>query len=164
MSFKILLLAPDVDPSWPEKIRHAVPGVVVETFVDPKDAAEDIADADAAYGTVPPELFARARKLRWICAARAGLGGAWFYDALVNSDILVTNMRGSYNEHLAAHAVAFLLAFARRFDHYLPQKRWQRAPKRTDRPEQTVLIVGAGAAGGEASNLCAAPAMRVLGI
>jgi hypothetical protein len=30
-------------------------------------------------------------------------------------------MRGSYNEHLAAHAIAFLLAFARRFEHYLPQ-------------------------------------------
>jgi hypothetical protein len=45
-----------------------------------------------AHGTVPPELLARARKLRWICAARAGLGGAWFYDALVNSDVLVTNM------------------------------------------------------------------------
>jgi len=40
MSFKILLLAPDVDPSWPEKIRSAVPGVMVKTFVDPKDAAK----------------------------------------------------------------------------------------------------------------------------
>ena len=28
MSFKILLLPPDVDESWPEKIRQAVPGVV----------------------------------------------------------------------------------------------------------------------------------------
>ena len=99
MSFKILLLAPDADPSWPEKIRRAVPGGVVNTYSDPQDALDDIADADAAYGTVPPELLARARKLRWICAARAGLGGAWFYDALVNSDVLVTNMRGSYNEH-----------------------------------------------------------------
>ena len=45
MSFKFLLLAPDVDPSWPEKIRRAVPGVVVKAFVDPKDAAEDIVDA-----------------------------------------------------------------------------------------------------------------------
>ena len=151
MSFKILLLAPDADPSWPEKIRRAVPGVVVNTFSDPQDALDDIADADAAYGTVPPELLARARKLRWICAARAGLGGAWFYDALVNSDVVVTNMRGSYNEHLAAHAVAFLLAFARRFDHYLPQKRWQRGPQMIDLPEQTVLIVGVGGAGGEAS-------------
>jgi len=164
MSFKILLLAPDADPSWPEKIRRAVPGVVVNTYSDPQDALDDIADADAAYGTVPPELLARARKLRWICAARAGLGGAWFYDALVNSDVLVTNMRGSYNEHLAAHAVAFLLAFARRFDHYLPQKRWQRGPQMIDLPEQTVLIVGVGGAGGEASKLCAALAMRVLGI
>ena len=48
MSFKILLLAPDVDPSWPEKIRRAVPGVVVKNFVDPKDAVADIVDADAA--------------------------------------------------------------------------------------------------------------------
>ena len=118
MSFKILLLAPDVDPSWPEKIRRAVPGVVVKTFVDPKDAAEDIVDADAAYGTVAPELLARGTKLRWICAARAGLGGAWFYDELVKGDVTVTNMRGSYNEHLAGHAVAFLLAFARRFDQH----------------------------------------------
>jgi phosphoglycerate dehydrogenase-like enzyme len=113
---------------------------------------------------VPPELFARAKNLRWICAARAGLGGEWFYDALVKSDVVVTNMRGSYNEHLAAHAVAFLLAFARRFDHYLPQKRWQRGPQMIDLPAQTVLIVGVGGAGGEASKLCAAFGMRVMGI
>jgi phosphoglycerate dehydrogenase-like enzyme len=164
MSFKILLLSPDADPSWPEKIRRAIPGAVVKAFKDPKDAGDDIADAEAAYGTVPPELLARAKKLRWICAARAGLGGEWFYDALVKSDVVVTNMRGSYNEHLAAHAVAFLLAFARRFDHYLPQTRWQRGPQMIDLPTQTVLIVGVGGAGGEASKLCAALGMRVLGI
>jgi phosphoglycerate dehydrogenase-like enzyme len=73
-------------------------------------------------------------------------------------------MRGSYNEHLAGHAVAFLLAFARRFDHYLPQKRWQRGPEMIDLPEKTVLIVGVGGAGGEASKLCAALGMHVLGI
>jgi phosphoglycerate dehydrogenase-like enzyme len=164
MSFKILLLAPDVDPHWPEKIRRAVPGVVVKAFADPKEAADDIVDADAAYGTVPPELLARATKLRWICAARAGLGGAWFHEALVKSDVVVTNMRGSYNEHLASHAVAFLLAFARRFDHYLPKKRWQRGPEMIDLPQKAVLIVGVGGAGGEASKLCAALGMRVLGI
>jgi phosphoglycerate dehydrogenase-like enzyme len=164
MSFKILLLAPDVDPSWPEKIRRAVPGVVVKAFADPKDAVEDIVDADATYGTVPPELMARATKLRWICADRAGLGGTWFYDELVKGDVIVTNMRGSYNEHLAGHAVAFLLAFARRFDHYLPQKQWRRGPEMIDLPQKTVLIVGVGGAGGEASGLCAALGMRVLGI
>src|SRR5919197_2358734 len=164
MSYKILLLPPDVDASWPEKIRQAVPGVVVKVFSDPQDALMDIVDADAAYGTVPPALFARAQRLRWICAARAGLGGDWFYDALVQSNVVVTGMHGSYNEHLSTHAVAFLLAFARRFDHYLPQKRWQRGPGMIHLPGQTVLIVGVGGAGSEASKLCAAFGMRVLGI
>jgi phosphoglycerate dehydrogenase-like enzyme len=163
MSFKILLLPPDVDASWPEKIRQAVPGAVAKAFRDPTEAFSDIEDADAAYGTVPPELFARAKKLRWICAARAGLGGDWFYDALVKSDVVVTNMRGSYNEHLSAHAVAFVLAFARRFEHYLPQKQWQRGPQMIDLPSTTVLIVGVGGAGSEASKLCATFGMRVLG-
>jgi len=163
MSFKILLLPPDVDASWPEKIRQAVPGAIVKAFGDPQDARIDIEDADAAYGTVPPELFARAKKLRWICAARAGLGGDWFYDALVKSDVIVTNMRGSYNEHLSTHAVAFLLVFARRFEYYLPQTQWQRGPGMIDLPSQTVLIVGVGGAGSEASKLCADFGMRVLG-
>jgi phosphoglycerate dehydrogenase-like enzyme len=164
MSFTILLLGPDVDPSWPEKIMRAVPGAVAKAFAAAEDAAEAIEEADAAYGTVPPELFARARKLRWICAARAGLGGAWFYDALVNSDVVVTNMRGSYNEHLAQHAVAFLLAFARRFDHYLPQQRWRRGPPMIDLAERTALVVGVGGAGGEAGRLCAVLGLRVCGI
>ena len=164
MSFTILLLSPDADPSWPEKIRAAVPGAVAKIYADPKDALADIETADAAYGTVPPELFARAKKLRWICASRAGLGGAYFHDALVNSDVVVTGMHGSYNEHLSTHAVAFLLAFARRFDHYLPQKHWQRGPGMIHLPGQTVLIVGVGGAGSEASKQCAAFGMRVLGI
>jgi phosphoglycerate dehydrogenase-like enzyme len=156
MSFKILLLPPDVDESWPQKIREAVPGASVKAFRDPHDALADIEDADAAYGTVPPELLTRAKKLRWICAARAGLGGDWFYDALVKSDVVVTNMRGSYNEHLSAHAVAFLLAFARRFEHYLPQRQWKKGPGMIDLPSKTVLIVGVGGAGAEAGKLCAA--------
>src|ERR1700751_1468721 len=164
MSFTILLLSPEADPSWAEKIRQAIPGAIAKVFADPGDALADIETADAAYGTVPPELFGRAKKLRWICASRAGLGGAYFYDALVKSDVVVTGMHGSYNEHLSTHAVAFLLAFARRFDHYLPQKRWRRGPGMIDLPSQTVLIVGVGGAGSEASKQCAAFGMRVLGI
>ena len=64
MSYKILLLPPDVDESWPQKIREAVPGASVKAYRDPQDALADIEDADAAYGTVPPELLARAKKLR----------------------------------------------------------------------------------------------------
>ena len=164
MSFTILLWSAEADPSWPEKIRAAVPGAVARIYADPMTALADIETADAAYGTVPPELFARAKKLRWICASRAGLGGAYFYDALVDSDVVVTGMHGSYNEHLSTHAVAFLLAFARRFDHYLPLRHWQRGPGMIHLPGQTVLIVGVGGSGSEAAKLCAAFGLRVLGI
>ena len=164
MSFRMLLLSPDADPSWPEKISQAVPGAVAKIYADPKDALGDIESADAAYGAVPPELFARAKTLRWICANRAGLGQAYFYDALVNSDVVITGMHGSYNEHLSTHAMAFLLAFARRFDHYLAQKRWRRGPGMIDLPSKTVLIVGVGGSGSEAGKQCAAFGMRVLGI
>lgn len=163
MTFKMLLLGPDLDRAWPEKIRRAVPGVDVRAISDAGDALAEIEDADAAYGTVPPELLARAKKLRWINAPRAGLGGDWFYPALVEHPVVVTNMRGSYNEHLAAHAVAFLLAFARRFDHYLPLNEWRRGPDMLHLPDMTVLIVGVGGAGAETAKLCAALGLRVLG-
>src|SRR5688572_17341258 len=97
MSFKILLLPPMVEADWPEKIREAVPGAQVEAFAEPEQARTAIEDADAVYGTVPPELFRRAKKLRWLAAPLAGLGGDWFYDELVQSDVVVTNMRGIYN-------------------------------------------------------------------
>jgi len=145
MSFAVLLLSPDADPSWPEKIRPAVPGAVPKIYADPNDALADIERADAVYGTVPPELFARVKRLRWICASRAGLGGAYFHDVPVKSDVVVTGTDGSYNERLSTHAVAFLLAFARRFEHYLPQKHWQRGPGMIDLPTKTVLIIGVGA-------------------
>jgi D-arabinose 1-dehydrogenase-like Zn-dependent alcohol dehydrogenase len=163
MSFKIILLGPGRRRVLARPDPAAVPGIAVTAFRDAKDALAEIEDADAAYGTVPPELLARAKKLRWICASRAGLGGDWFYDALVKSDVVVTNMRGSYNEHLSAHAVAFLLAFARRFEHYLPQKQWKKGPGMIDLPTKTVLIVGVGGAGAEAAKLCAALGMKVLG-
>ena len=53
--------------------------------------------------------------------------------------------------------------FARRFDAYLPQKRWQRGPTMMHLPDMTVLIIGVGGSGSEASKQCAAFGMRVLG-
>jgi phosphoglycerate dehydrogenase-like enzyme len=163
MSFKILILPPDAEPSLPAQIREAVPGVNVLFFDDAAAAAAEIEDADAVYGFVPPELLARAKKLRWIATPRAGAGGEWYYDALVQSDVTVTNVRGAYNEDLAAHAVGFLLAFARRFDYYLKQTDWERGPEIMFLPDKTALIVGVGGSGTEATKLCAAFGMRVIG-
>lgn len=167
MSFRMILLPPNIGENWPAKIRDAVPGIHVEAFTKPQDATDAIADADAAYGTVPSELLARAKRLRWIAAPLAGLGGDWFYDELVRSPVVVTNLRGIYNESLAHHIMAFVLAFAHRLDSYLPQqqtRRWQRGPAMLDLAQKSALIVGVGGAGAEAARLCAAFGMRVVGV
>jgi phosphoglycerate dehydrogenase-like enzyme len=98
----------------------------------------------------------------------AGLGGNWFYKELVESDVTVTNVSGIYNEQLAGHIMGFLLAFARRLDHYIPlQVRtpgWSRGPLPLELSEKTALIVGVGGAGSEAARLCSAFGMRVIGV
>ena len=163
----MVLLPPYTEPDWPDRIRAEVPGATVELFARPEDAAVAIVDADAAYGTVPAGLFARATKLRWIAAPLAGLGPDWFHPALVESDVKVTNLRGIYNEHLAGHAVAFLLAFSRRFDVFFARQAagvWKRGETMIDLASCTVAIVGVGGSGTEAGRLCAAFGMRVLGV
>jgi phosphoglycerate dehydrogenase-like enzyme len=167
MTFKMLLLPPDMGADWPEKIRATVAGVQLEVFKEPGAAADAIVDADAAYGTVPRELLARARKLRWIAAPRAGLGGDWFYPELVRHPTVVTNLRGIYNDALAHHIMGFLLAFAHRFEHYLPQQReraWKRGPGMLELAGMTAVIVGVGGAGAETARLCAAFGLRVVGV
>jgi len=155
MSFRMVLLPPDIGADWPAKIRAVAPNAHVEAFARPEEAREAIVEADAAYGTVPPDLLARAKKLRWIAAPRAGLGGDWFYPELVKHPVVVTNLRGIYNDHLAQHILAFVMAFARRFDVYLPRERagWKRGPQMMDLQGKRALIVGVGGAGAEAARL-----------
>ena len=42
---------PFLDSDWPDKIKKVVPGAWVKAYDRAADAAEDIVDADAAYGT-----------------------------------------------------------------------------------------------------------------
>jgi hypothetical protein len=95
MSFTILLLSPDADRSWPEKIRQAVPGVVAKIYADRKHALADIETADAAHGILPPELFAGAKKLRRICASPAPGSVAPILRCAGKSDVVVTGMHGA---------------------------------------------------------------------
>jgi phosphoglycerate dehydrogenase-like enzyme len=84
--------------------------------------------------------------------------------------VVVTNFREIYNDHIGAHIMAFVLAFARGLHHYLPlqlRREWRPAPSDTGvvhLPEATALIVGVGGIGSEAARLAEAFGMRVIGI
>jgi phosphoglycerate dehydrogenase-like enzyme len=84
--------------------------------------------------------------------------------------VVVTNFREIFNDHIGAHIMAFVLAFARGFHYYLPQQmRREYVPRPLDTgilhlPECTALILGVGGIGSEAARLCKAFGMHVIGI
>jgi len=168
-----LVMLPPQRPTtreWAARLSAALPelSVVVAESVD--EAARTIADADAAFGTIPDGLLARARRLRWLQAPQAAPPAGYYTDALIAHPVVVTNFREIYNDHIGAHIMAFVLAFARGFHHYLPRqlrREWRREPIDTGvvaLDEATALIVGVGGIGAEAARLCAAFGMHVMGV
>ena len=84
--------------------------VVAETEAD---AARAVGDADAAFGTLPDALIREARRLRWLQAPRRRRPPATTTRSSSSTRSTVTNFREIYNDHIGAHIMAFVLAFAR---------------------------------------------------
>ena len=167
MSFRMVILPPGYHDDWPEKIREAVPSAEIKVFSDYRNAFHDIEVADAAYGYVPPDLFASAKGLRWIQCHAAGPDPSFYHEALVNSDVVVTNFRGIYHDNVGHHAVALLLALARRFYQYTPQqlaREWSKAETGVHLPDCSVVVVGVGGIGSEVTKLCKAFGMNTIGV
>jgi phosphoglycerate dehydrogenase-like enzyme len=165
--FKMVILPPEFQEEWPEKIREAVPEASVKLFRNPADAISEIADADCAFGDVVPELFANNKRLRWIQCYAAGPRASFWHEQLVRSDVVVTNFRGIYDEHVSAHAMALLLALARRLHEYIPQQqRKEGIPLDAAKylPRSTVLVIGLGGIGSETARLAKAFGMKVIGV
>ena len=167
MGFKMVILPPGYQEDWPETIFEAVPDAEVKVFSDPNDAYEEIEEADCAYGYLPPGLFARARRLRWVQCYAAGPDPSFYHDSLVNSDVVVTNFRGIYGDNVGHHAVALLLALAHRFYLYLPQqlrREWKPVERAVHLPDATVAVVGVGGIGSAVARLCTAFGMTTIGL
>ena len=155
---------------WAKRLAAEQPNLSVVVAETEGRAAEVIANADAAFGTVPPALLHGASKLRWIQAPQAAPPAGWYYPELIAHPAIVTNFREIFNDHIGAHIMAFVLAFARGLHRYMPQQlhnEWRPAPLDTGvihLPEATALIVGVGGIGAETARLAAAFGMRVLGV
>src|SRR5918992_207261 len=110
-----------------------------------------------AVAQAVPEVLAKARQLRWLQAPQIAPPAGFYYDELVKHPAVATNFRGIFNEHIAAHIMAFVLAFARGLHYYIPRqlrKEWKPEPLDTGvvhLPETTALILGVGGIGAEAA-------------
>lgn len=173
MGFRLLLLtnlenddSRSMVEAWPDTLRSEIPDMVVHLATTAEQARTVIGTVDAVYGKVEPDLFAAAARLKWIQSPQAGPDPSFYHQALVDSDVMVTNMRGIFSDHIGAHIMALVTGFARGLPTYLKrqsERNWQPDVETVFLPEATALIVGVGAIGAEAARLCAAFEMTVVG-
>src|SRR5207237_3800680 len=151
-------------------LATALPELKVVIAENHTHAAQVIAHADAAFGVIPPDLLPRATRLRWLQAPQAAPPAGYYYPELIAHPVAITNFREIYNDHIGAHVMAFVLAFARGFHHYIPQqlrREWKKLPRDTGvihLPEASAFVLGVGGIGSEVARLATAFGMRVIGV
>jgi phosphoglycerate dehydrogenase-like enzyme len=172
MPTQFLMLPPqsDITREWGTRLAAALPEFEVIVAEDAARTDAAIGTAESAFGTIPPALLRQARQLKWLQAPQAAPPAGYYYPELIAHPVEITNFREIYNDHIGAHVMGFVMAFARGLQHYIPQqlrREWTKAPRDgwvVHLPEATALVVGVGGIGSEVARLCAAFGMRVLGV
>src|SRR2546428_3946241 len=170
MGVTLVMLPPPTPTTraWAARLAAVLPGLSVVVAEDSAQAAKVVGEAEAVFGTLPPGLLGRAGRLRWLQAPQAAPPAGYYYPELIAHPVVVTNFREIYNDHIGAHIMAFVLAFARGLHHYLPlqlRREWRPAPLHTrvgHLPPAPAPIIRLGGIGAEAGRL--APAFGVRGI
>lgn len=172
MKHRLVMLPPgdELTQAWADALAQAAPGLEVVVAEDRATALRWLPQAAAAYGTLDAELLANAPMLQWLQAPQAAPPAGYFFPELQAHPVVVTNFRGIYNDHVAIHAVAMLLALARNLHTYMRQQpagEWSRHLADSDilhLPESTVLVVGVGGIGAEIGRQLNTFGARVIGI
>jgi phosphoglycerate dehydrogenase-like enzyme len=134
---------------------------------------EEISDTDVFIGwSLRPQQFVAAKKLRWIHSPAAAVHQLLFPE-LVQSSVVLTNSTGIHGPVVAEHAIAVLLAMAKRLPQamqYQAKREWSQDQLWHDRPrprevaDATVAVVGMGGIGREFAARAKALGMKVLAV
>src|ERR1700752_5085706 len=122
LKFVMLPQQSDITRGWGRQLGDAMPEVRVVIAEDQATAEREIVDAEAAFGRLPREVLAKARRLRWLQAPQIPPPAGYYYPELIEHALTVTNFREIFNDHISAHIMAFVLAFARGLQTYIPQQ------------------------------------------
>src|SRR5438874_7204897 len=115
-------------PSWiRERLELHFPGHDFLQLQNYERVPEEIVDTDVFIGwSLRPEQFVAAKKLRWIHSPAAAVHQL-MYPELINSRVVVTNSREVHGPVVAEHAIALVLALAKRLPQamrYQLKKEW----------------------------------------
>jgi phosphoglycerate dehydrogenase-like enzyme len=161
-------------PAWlRDRLQNEFPQVKFLQFPSDDRVREEIADTDVFIGwSLRPEQFVAAKKLRWIHSPAAAVHQLMFSE-LIRSNVVVTNSTGVHGPVVAEHAVAVLLALAKRLPQamrYQAKKQWSQEQLWNQRPRPrevdgaTVAVIGMGGIGGEFTRRAKGMGMRVLAV
>ena len=181
-----LLVHPAVEDFRLTKIREAAGTMQVVNVTAPEDAVREIADADAFFGKMSPELLAAAGQLKWVQSPTASLEH-YLFPELIEHPCQLSNMRGLFSDVIADHVMGYVLCFARNLHTYIRRQleaRWDAVGGEESKPtfemgpayvsdmdaahmhlsDATLGVIGAGYIGREICRRAAAFDMRVLAV
>lgn len=123
-----------------------------------------LGEAEIIFGFRPPKnVTKRAPRLKWIQGMLAGVD-FWLDEPIVQSPIIVTNMRGLYTVPVAETALEMILLFAKHapvFERQKLERKWQRVTPEVMRGK-TIGIVGLGTIGKELARMVKVLGVRVI--
>lgn len=161
-------------PAWlVGRLQSAFPQIKWVQLPNYDRVPREIGDTDIMIGwSIKPEQFLQARKLKWIHSPAAAVHQLMFPE-LINSNIVVTNSREIHGPVVAEHAIALVLALAKRIPQcvlyqvrkeWAQEKLWREHPRPREVAGSTVAVVGMGGIGREFTARAKALGMRVLAV
>ncbi|EUB99173.1 Phosphoglycerate dehydrogenase [Rhizobium sp. CF080] len=145
--------------------RAAHPELDITHVTSLDEAEAKIGDAEIfmSWG-LPRDIFAGAKRLRWVSSLGTGVNGLVDAPSL-HRDVIVTATRGIHGTPMSEAAFLMMLALARNFVRSVRQQdgqEWKRFPPQLLKGK-TVGVVGTGAIAQDFAPRCKAFGMRVLG-
>jgi phosphoglycerate dehydrogenase-like enzyme len=161
-------------PAWfLEKLRAEFPQVEVVYSAKKRDDDDALRNADVMIGwALPPEQLRAAKSLRWIYSITAAVD-QFLYPKLISSEIALTNAGSVHGPVVAEHAIAMLLALAKRLPsavRYQERRKWameaiwSESPRPREVRGATLVVVGLGSIGAEIASMAGAMKMHVIGV
>jgi phosphoglycerate dehydrogenase-like enzyme len=154
------------DRRYAELVRVPKRGVSVHIAATPSEAAGAVADAEILYAwKFPPQLYAKAGRLKWLQVMGAGVD--WALVPELPEHVQITRAPGVFGPWMAEYVLAWCLWVTQRLKPYRDaqrQRRWDDhvLPERLG--GKTVTIVGLGDIGRDITRAARGLGMRVLGV
>jgi len=161
-------------PAWiRERLQQDFPGHQFVQLQNYDRVPQEITDTDVFIGwSLRPEQFVAAKKLRWIHSPAAAVHQLMFPE-LIHSSVLLTNSTGIHGPVVAEHAIAVLLAMAKRLPQamqYQARREWSQdqlwhgRPRPREVADATVAVVGMGGIGREFTTRAKALGMKIIAV